>query len=625
MANSRSISGLKVPLSTDCSGLGKGLMEASTMVDKFYASVRVGLANSPLGKGAKAVSDFGKGFSALSKSVVAPLAPVASGIGKIAQAAKTGVAEVSKLALNLGSLAVAGAGTVAVFAKGGLSRIGKLGDTSLQIGIASDKLTELQFAALATGASAEDLNGFIKNLNGTVHAAIGVISPASEAFQRLGTSAESLSLLTPDKQFAAIKLGFDGLPDAAAKADAAVKIGGEAGLKLFKLLGLGAKEFEALKAKSATTGFTVKPEDLAKVQATNTAFSLIGATLEGVTNKLAVALAPAISVAADSFTNLFAGLDKDGSFFGSLVDGMVGGVAKIADTAVSLSLVFRDVFSGISKAIGSTIAYIGKLLESVASVVPSLQGVADSVKKIGKTVNDFGVKQADGATKAREAFEKSKPSATILKAYSEFTAATQASAKATAQNTAATVKAATANIPLLESIGKLKTEFANSIADSGLTAEDKQIAALQRQRASLKDVIDLKKQSAAVREAGKRDSLAEDLRESTKFPIEKLSEDLNRINQLVSSGKITQTQAIRGAAAKTSESGVAGGETKLSGALSGNGSEGRSYLLSQILGRPQDALAVAKQGLAATGQSNNYLGQIATLLKSNQTGTIQYR
>jgi hypothetical protein len=618
----KAISAINVPLRTDITGFGAGLKSAANQVDKFYSGVSKTLSNSPFGKAAKSVADFGKGLSALSKSVVAPLKPIADGIGNIGKQARTGLVDVLKLGTGLAALAVAGLATVAAFATGGLKRIGELGDQALQIGIASDKLSELQFAARATGASAEDLNGFLKGLTETIHGSIGVINPASEAFKRLGTSAEELNGLTVDQQFDKLKKGFDALPDAASKASAAVAIGGEAGLKLFKLLGMGAKEFEALKQKSKDSGFTVKPEDLAKVQAANGAIAQIGMTIDGVVNQLTIALAPAVTYISGLFTDWFASVTKDSKFFDQMIDGFIGGFGKLADTAVGISLLFRDVFASIGKAIGDATLWVSNLVAAIASVVPGMEGVADKIGTIGIKIKGFANDQATASVKAREAFEKSKPSESITRAYDNFKKTTEESAKATAKNTQATQQAATANTPLMKSVTDLKQAFAVAIADSGLTAEQKQIAALKREGASLTDIIDLSMKANKVREAGKRDSLAEDLRESTKLPIEKLGEDLDRINTLYKQGRITQTQALRGAAQKTQESGL-GGPPKLAGALDSNSIEGRSYLLSQMGRIDTDPVAIAKQGLALTGQGNNYLSKILNAL-TGQTQDVVY-
>jgi hypothetical protein len=611
----RRIKGIVVPIGADTTGIGKGLKIAANSVDKFYAKIGGAIGKSPFGVATRSVMEFGKGISALGKSVVAPLKPLIDGIASVRKQAVAGLADVAKLGAGIAAFAAAGIAAGAAFTTGGLKRIGEIGDTSLQLGIASDKLTELQFAATAAGSSAQDLDGFLATLKETVHSNIGVISPATEAFRRLGTSAEALSKLTPDRQFAELKAGFDALPDAAAKADAAVKIGGEAGIRLFKLLGMSAQQFEALKQKSKDTGFTVKPEDLAKVQAANAAFSQVGMVVDGVVNSLTVALAPAIGYVSDQFTSWFAGVSRDSKFFDVMLEGFVGGLGGLADTAVGIGLIFRDVFAGIGKAIGEAVSWIGDLLNSVAKVVPSLQGVANGVSGIGAKIKGFGDDQVESARKAREAFEKSKPSESISKAFANFKKATEESAKATAANTKATEKAATANKPLLESVGRLKTEFANAISDAGLTAEMKQIAALKRQGAEMKDIIELSREAAAVREAGKRDGLAEDLRESTKLPVEKLAEDLGRINQLLAEGKITQRQALIGAANKTKDSGIAGGQVQFAGAVQSNSNEGRSYLLSQTIGKTQDALTVARQGVAAALQGNGLLGQMLDALR----------
>jgi hypothetical protein len=611
-SGARRISGITVPIGADLSGLGKGLKQAATGVDKFYANVAKGIANSPFGKLAKGVTDFGKGFSALGKSAVAPLKPLADGLASVGKQAKAGIVDVAKLAAGVTGLAVAGAAATAAFATGGLKRIGELGEQSLSLGIASDKLSELQFAARATGASAEDLNGFLKGLTETVHASIGVISPASEAFKRLGTSAEELTGLSLDNQFARLKAGFEALPDAASKASAAVAIGGEAGLKLFKLLGMGAAEFEALKKKSKDSGFTVSPEALAKVQAANAAFSQIGTVIDGLTNRLAVALAPTITVVSDLFTNWFASIDKGGTFFNTLISGAVGGFAHLADSVTQIGITLQSVLADAGKSFAKIIQDVATLTTKLGLLTKQQEivNIGLGMHQAAISVQDAASRIAVSAKLAQSAFNKAKPSEGITKAFDSFRKATEESAKATAANTKATQAAATANVPLLESVGKLKTEFAIAISDAGLTAEMKQIEALKRQGASTKDLIELTRQANQVREAGKRDSLAEDLRESTKLPVEKLAEDLSRINRLLAEGKITQKQALLGAAQKTKDSGIAGGEVKFAGALQSNSTEGRSYLLSQTVGKAEDALSVARQGVEATLQGNGLLGQM---------------
>ena len=615
--SARRISGIAVPIGADITGLGKGLKDAATSVDRFYAGVGKAVAESPFGKATKGVADLGKGLAALGRSAVAPLKPLADGLAGVGKQAAAGVADVARLAGGVAGLAAAGAAATAAFASSGLKRIGELGERSLSLGIAADKLSELRFAARAAGASAEDLDGFLKGLTGTVHASIGVISPASEAFRRLGTSAEELTTLAPDRQFARIKAGFDALPDAASKADAAVKVGGEAGLKLFKLLGMGAAEFQSLARKSKDSGFTVSPEALAKVQAANNAFGQVGMVVDGVINRLTVALAPAIAHVSDLFTDWFSQVDKGGTFFSTLVDGAVGGFARLADTAVQVGITFQSVFGDVERSIASLIGRVGNL----AIDLGNLTGNADitemglGAKKASFTLAKASDDLKKSARAQQEAFNKARPSRAILSGYEEFKEATDKAAKATAANTKATEKAATANAPLLESVGRLKTEFANAISDAGLTSEMKQIAALQRQGAATKDLIQLTMQANQVREAGKRDSLAEDLRESTKLPVEKLAEDLGRINRLLAEGKITRRQAILGAAQKTKDSGIAGGETRFAGALQSNSAEGRSYLLSQTIGKAQDALSVARQGVEATLQGNGLLGRIAASLE----------
>ncbi len=602
---------LSVALKADTTPFGKGLAKAANSVDKFYAGVSKAISKSPFGFAARSVSELGKGFANLGKSAVAPLKPLADGLASVGKQAKAGVVDIAKLAAGASALAAAGLAAGAAFATGGLKRIGEVGRESLTLGIASDKLTELQFAAKASGAQVEDLNAFLSSLKDTVHASIGnAFSPAARAFAALGTSAEELSKLTPDRQFDRLKKGFEALPDAAARADAAVKIGGEAGLRLFKLLGMGAREFEALKQKAKDTGFTVSPADLAKVQAANAALATIGSTLDGVVNQLTIAVAPAVTFVANAFTDWFAGVSKDSKFFDQMIDGFVGGFAYLSDTVVGVGITIHQVFADIAKSIGVTLGNLGAYIGALSGLNPALKSISENVVKLSDDIHGFGVDQSIAARMSRAAFEKMKPSEVILGAYDRFKEATRKKAEETAKDTKQTQLAATANTDLASSVGDTLKEFHNAVSDAGLTAEMKRVAEMKRAGANPFDVAQARRMAPHAREAGKRDSLAEELRESTKLPAEKLGEDLARIGRLAAEGKITRTQAIRGAAQKTAESGVAGGQVQLSGAIQANSIEGRSYLLSQMMGQPQDAVEVARQGVAATMQGNGILSRI---------------
>ena len=64
-----------------------------------------------------------------------------------------------------------------------------------------------------------------------------------------------------------------------------------------------------------------------------------------------VALAPAIAKVSDLFTDWFSQVDKGGTFFSCLVTGIVGGFAKLADTAVQVGITFQSVFADVEKAL----------------------------------------------------------------------------------------------------------------------------------------------------------------------------------------------------------------------------------------------------------------------------------
>jgi hypothetical protein len=192
----------------------------------------------------------------------------------------------------------------------------------------------------------------------------------------------------------------------------------------------------------------------------------------------------------------------------------------------------------------------------------------------------------------------------------ELETATNQSKSPTRQMTDAMRK----NQGLIRQVAELKQEYRSTIETSGQDEIHRRVSAIKG--ISTPDRKALIQQGYLSREANKTSGLRDELQESTKLPIEKLGEDLARISRLAalgpSNGGLTKLQSIRAAAQKTAESGVAGGQVQLAGAIQSNSIEGRSYLLSQMFGGPQDALEVARQGVEATMQGNGFLSRIVT-------------
>jgi hypothetical protein len=185
-------------------------------------------------------------------------------------------------------------------------------------------------------------------------------------------------------------------------------------------------------------------------------------------------------------------------------------------------------------------------------------------------------------------------------------------AKAKAQQLADAAKSAAGamteamrmNLKLVEQVSGLKQEYRTAIEGSGKDEVHRRVGQIKGLSGDQRK--QLVQQGYQAREAGKSSALRDELQESTKLPIEKFAEDMGRIRQMVAlgaeNGGLSKLQGVRAMAMKTQEAGLAGNQTQFAGALQSNSTEGRSYLLSQTLGKPEDMLQAARAGNAILGQ-----------------------
>ena len=116
---------------------------------------------------------------------------------------------VSGVTKSIAKIGAFGGAITAVVAGGGLAAltaqafgsIDALAKTADKLGIATDKLTELQFAAEQTGASAETMNLGLQRMVRRVSEAAKGGGSAAKTLKEIGINAQALNAMSPDQQF----------------------------------------------------------------------------------------------------------------------------------------------------------------------------------------------------------------------------------------------------------------------------------------------------------------------------------------------------------------------------------------------------------------------------------------
>lgn len=183
-------------------------------------------------------------------------------------------------------------GAVAGFAKRQFDMIDALHDTSKNLGITTEGLSRLNFAAEQSGASQEAMEkSLAKMVRSTRDASLG-LETYQRAYDKLGLNAKELMKLAPEQQFAEIADAVKNLKSENDQLTVAQDIFGRSGKELVETLRLGKQGLSGMADEADRVGATINGIDAANVAKAADEINKLKKQLAGIGNQLAVDLGP---------------------------------------------------------------------------------------------------------------------------------------------------------------------------------------------------------------------------------------------------------------------------------------------------------------------------------------------
>ena len=154
-------------------------------------------------------------------------------------------------------LSVAAIQQLGVAVRDAANKLGDLKDASEAIGITTDALQELQYAAQLSGVSADVLQGSLQKLTKNLgDAAMGGTS-AKKSLDELGLSGSELSTIPLDQALAKIADKLAAVENPAQRATLATDLFGKSGLAMVNMLADGSAGLEAMAAEAQSLGVVI--------------------------------------------------------------------------------------------------------------------------------------------------------------------------------------------------------------------------------------------------------------------------------------------------------------------------------------------------------------------------------
>jgi hypothetical protein len=284
----------------------------------------------------------------------------------------------------------------------------QLDKMSIRTGVSVESLSELGYAAELSGASLEDVETGVRNMQRTLAGAAAGSESAAEALAKVGLSAEQLKAFSPDQQFMVIGKRLDEISDPAQRAAAAMKIFGRSGTTLIPMM----EGLAEARAEAKRLGVVMSTEDARAAATFNDALDRIRASLRSLVVTVGAALAPILTKIAEKIVGLV------GAFRDWLAQnkGLVVSILKIGAIIFAAGAAFT-VLGSILSALGTAFgvfaavasAALGFILSPIGLVITAIVGIGAYILWAtgagGDALNWLGERFGDLKSFAIESFQ----------------------------------------------------------------------------------------------------------------------------------------------------------------------------------------------------------------------------
>lgn len=301
---------------------------------------------------------------------------------KRAQSGLSGFGKVAATSFKvLAAASVAAGAALAIATKHAIDHADALSKASQKVGVTTEALSRLEWAAKLSDVSLETLAGGLGKLSKSMaDVATGSKGPAATAFAALGISVTDAAgkLRDADDVFIDIADRFGRMEDGSTKTALAMGVFGRSGAELIPMLNSGRAGLQAMADESDRLGLTLTQGTGRAAEEFNDTLTRIGAVLQGVTNKVMQAALPALQSFAGTLASPeFAAAAQ------TLAVNVIGALDAITGAIVTVTNGLKSISDwmdgpGAKAADGATLSqlYPSAYGQAEGSLDKSLQGIA---------------------------------------------------------------------------------------------------------------------------------------------------------------------------------------------------------------------------------------------------------
>jgi hypothetical protein len=198
-------------------------------------------------------------------------------------------------------IAVAGVGGLGLLIRSSMQSIDVLGKTATKIGVTTQALQKLRFAADLVGVEARTVDMALQRFTRRLSEAANNTGEAKDALKELGITASSFQDLSLEDQMLKLSDAFKSVDGESEKVRLAFKLFDSEGVAMVNILRQGSGALREMFNEADSLGIVLSTGAVRGVEAANDEITRLFSLFRGLTNTMVSALAPAIGGMVEEF------------------------------------------------------------------------------------------------------------------------------------------------------------------------------------------------------------------------------------------------------------------------------------------------------------------------------------
>jgi hypothetical protein len=276
-----------------------------------------------------------------------------------------------KKAAKLASVALTATGVATIaLASRQAKLIDQTAKTSDKLGITTEALIALRFAAEESGVASNTLDMALQRMTRRLSEAAMGTGEAKDALKELGLDARQLSEASPDEAFRQIADAMANVNNQSDRVRLAFKLFDSEGVALVNTLKQGGDALREYSREAQELGISLSRIDASQVEQANDAFGRAGKVIAGVGNQIAVEFAPLVTILSNSFVDAGkAGQDELGYKLSGALKVTAGAIDVINRGVQLMRVVFASNVTTIIEGMAKASRVLVRFGEAVSDVV----------------------------------------------------------------------------------------------------------------------------------------------------------------------------------------------------------------------------------------------------------------